>query len=152
VSQYCAPADLANVFNPLAFVGISAGQQIEACIEGSAEADSYMEGRYLLSQNPMLQPYDRTIVRHTAYIAVYILLSARGLNPSAGGDNLVFENYYKAVGDPKYPGTGYFPGIQRQIIHPVVNQSVAVIGTQAQLPQVSTAPQRGWQSIQGRFG
>jgi hypothetical protein len=151
-SQYCQPADLVNVINPLALTGITNAQQVNACLEASAEADSYMEGRYLVSKSPLVAPFDPTIVRHCAYIAVYILLVARGLNPSQGGDELVEKNYYKAVGDPRYPGGGYFPGIQRQIINPNVSQATMVIGSAAQLPQVSTAPQRGWQAIQGKFG
>jgi len=148
MSQYCSPSDLANAVNPLALTGVTLAQQTQACIDASNDADAFMRGRYNL---PLIAPFDPGIVRHVAYIAVFLLLAARGYNPSAGADNLIEANYHKAVGDPRYPGTGYFPGIQRQIIHPNVVETVASIGSPTQLPQVSTAPQRGWQSIQGRF-
>lgn len=149
MSQYCQPSDLANAINPLALVNITLPQQTQACVDASNEADNYMRGRYNL---PLAAPFDPGIVRHAAFIAVYILLSARGLNPSQGGDQLIESNYHKAVGDPRYPGTGYFPGIQRQIIHPNVVEATPTMGSPTQMPQVSTAPQRGWQAIQGKFG
>jgi hypothetical protein len=131
-SQYCTPADLLNTINPLALTGISNGAQVQACVDASNEADSYMRGRYNL---PIASPYDPAIVRHTAYIAVYLLLAARGYNPSQGGDGTVETNYYKAVGNPMIAGSGFFPGIV---------ESVATIGSPTQLPQVRTSPQRGW--------
>jgi hypothetical protein len=144
-SQYCEPTDLANVINPQALTGVSQQQQLAACIDASAEVDGYLNGRY----NLPLVGWDGTIRRHTAYIAVYILISARGYNPSAGADEQIRENYYKSVGDPRYPGTGYFPGIQRQMIHPTVQESLSQIGSVVQMPQVSTSPQRGWSSVRG---
>lgn len=145
-SQYCEPLDLANVINPLALTNISQSQQVAACIDASAEVDGYINGRY----NLPLIGWDGTIRRHTAYIAVYILMSARGYNPSAGGDDQLEKNYWKAVGDPRYPGTGYFPGIQRQAIHPTVQESAPQLGSVVQLPQVHTSPSRGWTG--NRFG
>jgi uncharacterized protein DUF1320 len=149
VSQYCQPSDLQNAINPLALVSITNAQQVQACIDASNEADNYMRGRYNL---PLLTPFDTGIIRHTAFIAVYLLMSARGFNPSMGADATIEANYHKAVGDPRYPGTGYFPGIQRQIIHPAVIETTPTMGSPTQMPQVSTSPQRGWGAIQGRFG
>ncbi len=141
MSQYCQPSDLLNAINPLALTGISNGAQVQACVDASNEADSYMRGRYNL---PLASPFDPAIVRHTAYIAVYLLLAARGYNPSQGGDGTVETNYHKSVGDTRFPGGGFFPGIQRQIIHPSVVESIATIGSATQMPQVRTGHPRGW--------
>jgi hypothetical protein len=148
MSQYAQPSDLLNAINPNALTGISSAQQLQACIDASNEIDSFLRGRYNL---PLAAPFDPGIVRHTSYVAVYMLLSARGLNPSQGGDGLIEANYHKAVGDPRFPGSGYFPGIQRQIIHPSVVEAIPTIGSQTQIPQVSTQPPRGWSTLRG-FG
>lgn len=144
-SQYCTPTDLTTVgINPLALQGISNTELVAACVAASEKADSYLRGRYPL---PLLT-WGADITLHTAYIAVYLLLSARGYNPSAGADNLIRERYYEAVGYPDRPGSGWFPGIQRQAIHPDVTFSNPN-PPNFSLPQVRTggpsaAPIRGW--------
>ena len=119
-------------------------QQQQACIDATEEADSYIRGRYAL---PLLS-WGNDLTRFTAYIALYLLMSgpigwaATGGNP----DSNITTNYYRAVGWPDRPGTGFFPGIQRQSIQPDVTPSVPV-GQDAthDAPQVSSLPQRGWQ-------
>lgn len=144
-SQYCTPSDLIAVgINPLALQGISNAQQVAACIAASEKADSYLRGRYPL---PLLT-FGQDVVMHTAFIAVYLLLGQRGYNPSAGADNLIRERYYEAVGYPDRPGSGWFPGVQRQAIHPDVTFATPN-PPNFSLPSVRTggpsaAPQRGW--------
>lgn len=138
---YCTPADLTQ-YLPQAVLGlVSAGQLQQACDDASQEADSYLRGRYQL---PLLA-WGNDVRRYTAWIAVYLVCQLIGFAPQAGSDRLITERYYQAVGWPDRAGTGWFPGIQRQAIHPDVTPSInpvndAVTG----LPQVRTSAQRGW--------
>jgi hypothetical protein len=106
-----------------------------------------MRARYSLplsANYPQGGPYtafDPALVRHTAYIAGFLLMSQRGFSPVAGADQMIRENYYKAVGWPDRPGSGYFPGIERQNIHPDVVQA-GVTPPAYYLPQVWTKPPR----------
>jgi len=83
--------------------------------------------------------------RYTAWIACYLVAQLIGFAPQAGSDRLIVERYYQAVGWPDRPGTGWFPGVQRQAIHPDVTPSVPQPGDAIHdLPQVHSAPQVGW--------
>jgi hypothetical protein len=121
-------------------------QQQQACLDATDEADSYIRGRYTL---PLLD-WGSDLRRYTAYIAIYLLMSgpigwgATGGNP----DQNITTNYYRAVGWPDRPGSGWFPGIQRQAVHPDVTPTIPVgqDGTH-DAPQVSSEPRRGWQQI-----
>lgn len=117
-------------------------QQIQACLDATEEADSYMRGRFQL---PLLA-WGNDLTRYTAYIAIYLLMSGPiGWSPQSGSDENIRTNYYRAVGWPDRPGTGWFPGVQRQAIQPDVTPSIAVgqdPGHDA--PQVATDPPRGW--------
>lgn len=137
-SQYCFPSDLINQVNPIALTNITTAQQTAACQEASEIADSYMRGRYAL---PLLA-WGQDVVSRVAQIAVYILMAARGYNPSAGADDLIRQRHEDAI--------KWFEGIQRQSVHPDVTPSVAQPGDPGHdLPQVQTSPQRGWQSNSG---
>ena len=133
-SQYCQPSDLTTTgVNPTALQTISVAQQVTACIQASELADSYMRGRYQL---PLLA-YGPDLTYRTAIIAVYMLLQARGMNPAAGADDRIRLNYEDSI--------RWFEGIQRQAVHPDVTPSVAQPGDSTyDLPQVQSAPQRGW--------
>lgn len=154
-SQYCTPADLVlYAINPLALQGIPMPTQTAACIAASERADSYLRGRFALP----LQSWGTDLRMMTSYVAVYLLMSARGYMPDAGADSRIQQNYYEAIGFPDRPGSGWFPGIQRQAIHPDVVQA-AVTAPAYSLPQVLTggptaAPIRGWTTTRagGRGG
>lgn len=140
-SQYCTPADLTTyAINSAALVNILTAEQTAACQAASEKADSYLRGRYALP----LSSWGSDITIHTAYIAVYLLMSARGYNPSAGADETIRIRYEDAV--------AWFEGIQRQAVHPDVAPAVAQPGDPVHdLPQVITSPQRGWaQTRNGR--
>ena len=117
-------------------------QQEQACLDATETADSFIRGRYQL---PLLA-WGNDLTRYTAAIAVYYLLSGSvGFAPQAGSDANIVENYYRAVGWPGRPGTGWFPGIQRQSIMPDVTPSTAVGADPAHdAPQVVSQPIRGW--------
>jgi hypothetical protein len=121
-------------------------QQQQACLDATEEADSYIRGRYAL---PLLS-WGNDLVRYTAYIAIYLLATGPiGLAPQAGADSNITTNYYRAVGWPDRPGTGWFPGIQRQAVQPDVTPSIPVGADPAHdAPQVSSNLPRGWAQFQ----
>jgi hypothetical protein len=139
--SYCDPADLAQ-YLPAAVLSLATpAQQQQACDDATEEANSYMRGRYEL---PLLA-WGADVRRYTAWIACYLLAQLIGFAPQSGSDRLIVERYYQAVGWPDRAGTGWFPGIQRQAIHPDVTPSVPSPGNAVyDLPQVRSAPQRGW--------
>lgn len=122
-------------------------QQLQACLDASEQADSYMRGRYAL---PLLS-WGNDITRNTGYIAAFLLLQMIGYAPQSGSDANIIGNMYLATGYPDRPGTGFFPGIQRQSIHPDVTPSVGQPGDPVHdVPQVFTSQQRGWNQRFGR--
>jgi hypothetical protein len=141
-APYVQPSQL-SAYLPTPTLALASGaQQLQSCLDATEEADSYMRGRF---QMPLLA-WGNDITRYTAYIAVYLLMSGPiGWAPQAGADENIRTNYYRAVGWPDRPGTGFFPGIQRQAIQPDVTPSIAVgqdPGHDA--PQVASDPKRGW--------
>lgn len=146
MSQYCVASDLTKYAIPATAItaAITSQMQTDACIAASGEADAYMRARYSL---PLVANYpgdtfDPALVRHVAYIAAFLLMSMRGFQAVAGADAMIRENYYKSVGWPDRPGTGFFPGIERGHIHIDVVQT-AIASPKYQLPQVWTHPKRG---------
>jgi phage gp36-like protein len=146
-APYVTAAELGQ-YMPAASLSLATGaQQAQACLDASEEADSYIRGRYAL---PLLE-WGNDLARYTAYIAVYLLMSGPiGWAPQAGSDDNVTTNYYRAVGWPDRPGTGWLPGIQRQNIQPDVTPS-ATPGQDPghDVPQVLTSVQRGWGTRRG---
>lgn len=121
-------------------------QQQQACLDATEEADSYIRGRFAL---PLLA-WGNDLTRYTAYIAIYLLMSGPiGWAATSGNpDSNVTTNYYRAVGWPDRPGTGWFPGIQRQAIHPDVTPTIPVgQDSTHDAPQVSSDPPRGWNQV-----
>lgn len=138
-SQYCTPNDLTTTgINAIAFQDVPVPDQTAGCQQASELADSYLRGRYALP----LVSWGGDVTYRTAQIAVYLILSARGYNPSAGADSRVRQNYEDAI--------AWFEGVQRQAVHPDVTPAVAQPGDPIHdLPQVHTSPQRGWAQCSG---
>jgi phage gp36-like protein len=112
-------------------------QQQQACTDATEEIDSYIRGRY---EMPLLA-WGTDLRRMAAYVAIYLLMSGPIGNPDAN----ITTNYYRVVGWPDRPGSGWAVGVQRQSIQPDVTPSIPVgqdPGHDA--PQVSSQPQRGW--------
>lgn len=149
MSQYVTPADLPNYIAAAALTPIPVGTQTQACIDASEEADSYLRGRYALP----LASWGTDLRKYVGWIAIYLLFTGRGFSPQAGADRQITERYYKAVGWPDKPGSGWFPGVQRQAIHPDVVPAQAQPGDPVHdVPQVITSPQRGWKPPIGSGG
>ena len=123
-------------------------QQDQACLDATETADSYLRGRYGSGggQPFIVAAVGNDVQRYTAYIAIFLLLSgAVGFAPQAGSDVGITRNYYAAVGWPDKPGSGWFPGVQKQAIHPDITPMIAIgQNPLADVPQVITTPQRGW--------
>lgn len=143
-TPYCVRGDLAQ-YMPPAFLALFEDATLDqACLDASSEADSYLRGRYQL---PLLA-WGFDVRKYTAWIAIYLLAQQVGFAPQAGSDKLIVERYYMAVGWPDRAGTGWFPGIQRQSIHPDVTPSVPTPGDPVHdLPQVRTNQTRGWEQF-----
>jgi len=147
MSQYCDPTDLPKYLPQTALDTTTAPQQLQACIDASEIADSYMRGRYTL---PLLA-WGADVRMYTAFVACYLLMAGRGFNSAAGSDRLISERYYQAIGNPSVPGTGWFPGIQRQAIHPDVTPSLAVGQDPGHdIPSVTSNQPRGWAQFNRR--
>jgi len=121
-------------------------QQQQACIDATEEIDSYIRGRF---QMPLLD-WGTDLRRMTGYVAVFQLMSgvigwgATGGNP----DQNITTNYYRAVGWPDRPGSGWAVGVQRQAIQPDVTPSIPVGQDRIHdAPQVSSQAPRGWQQM-----
>ncbi len=152
-SQYCDVSDLSSYLTVAALATTTSAQQLEACVAASSIADSYLRGRYGVSDgrggyvDPILLAWGRDLRANTAYVACKLLLEARGFNALAGSDAGVLRRYYEAVGGaPGMPlGSGWFPSVQRQAIHPDVTPNSSMLtNSGADLPQVHSSPQRGW--------
>ena len=128
--------------NQVSLVNVSPAEVTAACVAASDEADSYMRGRFPV--DTVATSWGTDIRMNVSFIAAWILLQARGFRPSAGADETIRENYYKAVGDPRgEQGNGWFPGIQRQRVHPNIVFPTPPVPT-FQMPQVATSCPRGW--------
>jgi phage gp36-like protein len=143
---YCTPTNLTQ-YLPASVLNLATNaQQLQACADASEEADSYLRGRYALPMSAV----GSDVVRYVSWMACYLLCTMIGFAPQAGSDKLIVERYYQAVGWPDRPGTGWFPGVQRQAIHPDVTPAQPQPGDAVHdVPQVRTTVQRGWQTTSG---
>jgi hypothetical protein len=143
-SQYCQPPDLITTgINPLAFQDVSTPDQMTGCQQASELMDSMaFRGRYG-NNSPILLAWGGDVTLQAAKLAVYLILNARGRNPSAGADDIVDRNYNEAI--------KWCEGVQRQSIHPDVTPNVQMNQNSGpDLPQVRTQPQRGWATCNAR--
>jgi phage gp36-like protein len=145
-APYCTAEDLAQYLPEQDLNLVTEEVKTQACIDASSRADSYLRGRYQL---PLLA-WGADVRSYTAYIALYLIATRIGFAPQMGSDKLIVERYYETVGWPDKPGTGWFPGVQSQRIHPDVTPSLASPGNPTyDLPQVRSQQLRGWQQTRG---
>jgi hypothetical protein len=152
-TPYVLPSQLGQYLPSAALnLGTTAEQQ-QACLDATEEADSYLRGRYGngTGQPFIIDAWGNDVTRYTAYIAIYLLMSGPvGFAPQAGSDSNITTNYYRAVGWPDRPGSGWFPGVQKQAIHPDITPQVPIgQNPNADVPQVFTSLQRGWTTPKG---
>lgn len=146
-SPYVVASQLPQ-YGPPAMIGLAtSAQQDQACLDATEEMDGFLRGRY---GNGTGQPFEivswgNDLTKWTAYIAINNIAELIGYAPQAGADVNLKTNYYRAVGWPDKPGTGWGPGIQRQSIHPDITPMVPIgSNPNADIPQVITSQQRGW--------
>jgi hypothetical protein len=144
---YVTAAQLSNYWPAAAFNGTTSAQQAQCCLDATEEADSFLRARYGYGggQPFIIQAWGNDVTKYTAWIAIYLLFSTRGFNPQNGGDAEILRRYKAAVGDPDKPGSGWFPGVASQRIHPDITPLTPIgQNPQADLPQVQSAPMRCW--------
>jgi hypothetical protein len=115
-------------------------------------ADGYLRTRYGYGggQPFIVQAVGSEVVMYVAWIAIYLLFSTRGFNSTSGGDAEILRRFHFAAGDPAHPGSGWFPGVGSQRITPDITPLTPVgQNPQADLPQVSSQPLRGWAQFRG---
>ena len=148
MNPYSQISDLTVYGIPSTALGATTTAQQQAALDTAAgTVDEHISGRY---QMPLLD-WPSSVQDHTAYGAIFKLaMGPIGMAPQAGADSNITLNYYRAFGYPDRPGSGYFPGIQAQRIHPNVTPSIAVGSDPGHdAPQVSSQPRRGWQQVRG---
>jgi hypothetical protein len=123
-SAYCQPSDLAIYGCPAQalaqFAPLATNPTLLAnCLAASGQADSFMRSRYPIDNGGLLT-WGTEITMHVAWIATYLTFSALGYDSESGSDRQIQDRYFQATGYPDRPGSGYFPGIERQRIHPNV--------------------------------
>lgn len=86
--QYAVIADLTNLGIPeTALSSFDDAQKNDALTAASDLADGW-----LATKHPTpLTTYPRSLTIHVARMAVYILMTARGMNPNAGGNELIIK-------------------------------------------------------------
>lgn len=137
MSSYCTVAQLLQLALPSESVQNISNAQLQAeCDAASTLADSYLRGRY----NLPLVTFDIELSMNVAYVAAYNILASRGYNPEAGADSIYKDRWLSAI--------DWFRGVQRQAIHPNVQDS-STGGPAHPFPQVNTQAERGWDSGKG---
>lgn len=133
--QYATITDLKQIgINPVAFQNIADDILNANLLAASEEADNYMQARYRVLDAP-LTAWGSDLRRLVCKIAVYSLMGVRGFNPGTGADVTIRLGYEDAISTLK--------GVARQEVHLNVTPAF-VAGSKQQIPQVSSAPPRGW--------
>ncbi len=147
-ASYCDPSDLDAYAPPNTLARVTNDVLIQCCADATWRADAAgLRARYTLG----LVSWGNDVRGYTAQVAVYLVLQRIGWQPRAGSDDRFERNYLEALGDPRVPGSGWFPGVGRQTIHPDVTPIVAPQQDAVhKLPQVYSDPPRGWQQFSRR--
>ncbi|MGZ3456344.1 MAG: phage protein Gp36 family protein [Polyangiales bacterium] len=129
--QYSDASDLARLgLKKLATAGLSAADVDAALIAASEIADGYLRAQYKLP----LVSWGADLRRHVAMIAAWDILSARGFNGDAPGNEIFLERYEQAI--------AWLKDVSRGLVSPNVVDSTPPKRDGA--PRVSTATRRGW--------
>ncbi len=130
---YATTADLAQRVPAAALAPVSIVVQEKALADASSEADTYLRAQHPL---PLVAPYDPALVRHVCWLAMWSIMSYRGLNVEAGSNTLFSDNQKAAI--------RWLTAVSRGEV------SLALTADSASPPRpggarVSTQPRRGWQ-------
>jgi hypothetical protein len=142
---YASPTDLTNVGLPQTALGGVWSIQIAAQLQAASDfADTFFAARWGRSNVPLIQ-WDTAVTLAVARVAVWYLMTTRGMKPGAP-DWQIFRTGYEDSVD-------WFNKVQRQQAHPLV--TLAGGATAPQQPNLVSssvisiasgrrAPNRGW--------
>lgn len=132
MANYCDISDLTDLGIPAAALsGFTDDEKTSAIDAMSSEADSYLSARY----KPPFTSWPVSLRMHVARGAVYILMSKRGFNPNAGGNELIVKGYDDAKSWLTKVARGF-------VTLPVVDTAPAATA----IPEVSSTAGR-WDSV-----
>lgn len=143
-NPYALLTDLPIYGLPASALGALTSTQQQAALDTAAgTVDEHIAGRYTM---PLQPPIPLIFTELTCVIATWRLMQVRGMDPSSPD--------YKAFRDRYLDAMGTLGKIQRQALHPIVNQSATAPAEGAQPTVLSqsvvsmsngaTAPNRGW--------
>ena len=144
MNPYAQLGDLTLYGLPLTALGTLTSAQQQAALDTAAGTiDEHIAGRYAM---PLQPPIPLVFTEITCVIATWRLMQVRGLNPESPD--------YKAFRDRYLDAMTTLGSIQRQALHPIVNQASSGPGQTAQPTVLSSsvwdvssgacAPNRGW--------
>src|SRR5258707_2745539 len=149
MTQYATISQLYQYGLPqTAVAGIVDDTTLNAELEAASEiADDYIRGR---GQLPLLTPIPTSFIQRVCHVAAYNIMRSRGFSPTAGSDATIERAYYEAVGFPDRPGSGWFPAVQKQAIHPAfIFSAPNTVANGDRFPSVNSQPMRGWNRCRG---
>lgn len=127
---FATTSDLAKYVPAGALASVSTTVQEQALTDASAEALNYIPDQATV---PLVAPYDPALVRHVCWLAMWQIMSYRGLNVEAGSNDLFKINRDAAL-------TWLTKVARREII---INSDGAGLPGKGG-PRVSSATSRGW--------
>lgn len=127
---FATTSDLAKYVPAGALASVSAAVQEQALTDASAEALNYIPDQATV---PLVAPFDPALVRHVCWLAMWQIMSYRGLNVEAGSNDLFRINRDAAI-------TWLTKVARREIT--LTSSGVPVAGKGG--PRVVSATSRGW--------
>jgi phage gp36-like protein len=110
-----------------ALSGFSDADKITALETMSSEADGYLNTKHVTP----LTSWPRSLTLHVTRGAVYILITSRGMNPNAAGNELIIKGYDDAI--------AWFGKVSRgMVVLPATTTSPAG----ASIPQITSTASR----------
>lgn len=127
---YATTADLAKYVPAGALASVATDIQERALLDASGEALNYLPDQ---ATTPLVAPYDPALVRHVCWLAMWQIMSFRGMNVEAGSNDLFRLNRDAAL--------SWLTKIARREIS-LTSLGAPVTGKGG--PRVTSAASRGW--------
>lgn len=130
---FATTSDLARYVPAGALASVSTAVQEQALTDASAEAMNYLPDQATV---PLVAPFDPALVRHVCWLAMWQVMSFRGLNVESGANDLFMRNRDAAI--------SWLTKVARREI--TLNSSGAPVAGRGG-PRVSSAASRGWGDV-----
>lgn len=127
---FATTAQLAKVVPAGALASVSTAVQEQALADASGEAMNYIPDQ---ATAPLGEPYDPALVRHVCWLAMWQIMSFRGLNVESGSNDLFKINRDAAI--------AWLTKLARREI--TLNSAGAPVAGKGG-PRVGSATARGW--------